>query len=274
VEVDTAYTCNAVFGPSNLKFRYPGEECDKNEDCLNLIGEDSPTCVSGYCSGATEGKTCKLSANCVVGLYCDKTSNTCVKQKLEGDCTESSECVNHLLCHKGKCSLPPYSLDIGAEVDKEDYEFNRYKCKLSYVSNGKCASLVQEEAGDKDGFVECKYGEACKYKVGNDEEKKNCVCGYNADGKGYCPLGSNKREELLTKAYVNLASLFENTCHTDNRAYCYQKTSKTQGYAREIVNFEKAHLFHNAVPCADAVLSGNFLSFSTMAVVIFISLFF
>jgi hypothetical protein len=272
VDKDTAYTCKD-FETSNWKVRFPGENCDKNEDCLE-VAEITPTCVSGYCSGIAEGKICKFTASCVVGLYCDKKSNTCVKQKSEGDCTESSECVNHLLCHKGKCSLTPFSLKVGAEIDKEDPDFNEVKCKLGSVSNGKCASLVQEEAGDKDGFVECKYGETCKYKFGDDEKNKPCACGYNADGKGYCPLGTNKREELLTKAYGKLASLFKNTCHTLRRSFCYEKASTAQGFALDFVNFDKAHLLHNAVSCADAVLSGNFVNFSTIAVVIFISLLF
>jgi hypothetical protein len=230
--------------------------------------------VSDYCFGIAEGKTCKSTARCVAGLYCDKNSNNCFKQKLEGDCTESSECVNHLLCHKGKCSLTPYSLDIGAEVDKEDPDFNVYKCKLGYVSNNKCLSIIQEEAGDKYGFVECKYGETCKYKFGDFEIKEDCACGYNADGKGYCPLGFNKREKLLIDTYGKMASLFKNTCHTLSRAFCYQKSGTAHGFALDFINFNKAHLLHNAITCADAILRGNFVSFSTMAVVLFISLLF
>jgi hypothetical protein len=162
--IPTQLTLARLLGgePINLKFRYPGEKCDKDGDCINFDGY-SPTCVSGYCSGAAEGETCKSTFICVAGLYCDKGSNTCVKQKSKGDCTKSSECVNHLLCHKGTCSLTPYSLDIGAEIDKEDPDFKDDKCKLGYAIGGKCVSLVQEEAGDKDGFVECKYGELCKY---------------------------------------------------------------------------------------------------------------
>jgi hypothetical protein len=272
VSTDTAYTCKAFGDPKNWKFRYPGENCDKDGDCIK-VDDNTPTCVSGYCSGVAEGKACKSTSSCVVGLYCDKKSNTCVKQKSEGDCTESTDCVNHLLCHKGKCSLTPYSLDIGTEIDKEDINFHGFKCKLSdYDLDFKCVSLVQEETGDKDGFVECKYGETCKYKMGEHESTKPCACGFNSDGKGYCPLGFNKREELLTKAYTKMASLFKNTCHSVSRAFCYQKTGTAQGFALDFINFDKAHLLHNAVPCADSVLSGNFVSFSTMAVVLLISL--
>jgi hypothetical protein len=110
--------------------------------------------------------------------------------------------------------------------------------------------------------------------IGEQGTDRDCACGYNADGKGYCPLGYNKREELLTKTYAKMASLFKNTCHTLSRAYCYQKTGTAQGFALELMNFEKAHLLHNAVPCADSVLSGNLVSFSAMIVVLFILLLF
>jgi hypothetical protein len=273
VDKDTAYTCKATPEPSTKVVRFPGEKCDKNEDCIKTE-EGTGTCTSGYCTGIAEGKACQLTAACLAGFYCDKTSNKCTAQKKEGDCKESSECVNNLLCNKGKCSLTPYGLDIGAELDKEDPDFNAYKCKLGLDHKGKCASLVQEETGDKDGFVECKYGETCKYKIGDEEKKDTCACGINGEGKGYCPLGFNKREDKLKGYFVKVASIFKNTCHSLSRAQCYQQTSTAQGFAIDMYNFAKAHLLHNAVPCAEAVLSGNFVSFSTMAVVLLISLLF
>jgi hypothetical protein len=32
--------------------------------------------------------------------------------------------------------------------------------------------------------------------------EKDCACGFNAEGKGYCPLGYNKRENDLTIAFI------------------------------------------------------------------------
>jgi hypothetical protein len=272
VDKDTAYTCE-INSYKPITVRYPGEKCDKNEDCYK-VDETTPTCVSGYCTGIAEGNTCKFTASCVAGLYCDKNTNTCVKQKSEGDCKESFECVNHLLCYKGKCSLFPFSLEVGAEVDKEDPHFNDLKCKFNMVFNGKCVSIVQEEAGDKDGFVECKYGETCTYKIGDGVRKEECGCGFNADGKGYCPLGVNKREDKLKVYFSKAASTFKNTCHSLQRAGCYQYEYAVEGFPADLEKFSFAHIYHNAVPCARAVLGGNFMNLSMVAIALLISLLF
>jgi hypothetical protein len=137
-----------------------------------------------------------------------------------------------------------FPIAFGTEIDKEDVDFHEFKCKLShYGLDFKCVSLVQEEAGDKDGFVECKYGETCKYKIGGSESTKPCDCGFNSDGKGYCPLGFNKRKELLTKAYAKKASLFKNTCHSVSRAFCYQNVDTARGFALDFKILKKLIVF-------------------------------
>jgi hypothetical protein len=274
---DTGFTCKINIEPTNKILRFPGEKCYTNEDCLKT-DEGTGICSSGHCTGIEEKHVCNTTAGCLAGLYCNTTFKRCFKQKEDGDeCSSSSECANHLLCHRNKCQFALFSLESGTELDEDDANFNDYKCKFGLHWFGKCVSMVQELPGDKDGFVECNYGETCHYKYGNEQVyREDCACGFNAEGKGYCPLGYNKRENDLTIAFNKLANSFKNNCHSLSRANCYEQSNSSDviSFNQEIKKFTKAHLLHGAVPCADAVLGGNFVSFSMMIVALFITLLF
>jgi hypothetical protein len=276
VDKDTAYTCKVNTKPDIKIRRFPGEKCEKSDDCIKTE-DGTGTCdeKAKTCTGIAEGKECKSTAGCVVGFYCDAESHKCAAQKAkDGKCKLSEECVNELLCSAGTCSLAPFSLDVGKELEADDQIFNDFKCKFNYTHKGKCASLNQDAAGDKDGFVECNYGDVCKYKAGDDEVTGACDCGYNADGKGYCERGHNKREKQLTDAYTKIGKAFKNGCHSLSRNTCYLVTEKTvAGFAADINNLTYEHIFHNSVKCASDVLGGNFVSFSMMAVALFALLF-
>jgi hypothetical protein len=192
VTADTTYTCKANTKPTVDVKRFPGEACEKAEDCIKTE-EGTGTCTDKKCTGLGEGKTCASTAGCLVGFYCDAESHKCAAQKAkDGKCKESSECINELLCSAGACSIAPFSLESGKDLDNDDPIFNQYKCKFNYIHKNKCATLTQEAEGDKDGFMECQYGDVCKYKVDKDDVTGACDCGYNADGKGYCERGHNK----------------------------------------------------------------------------------
>jgi hypothetical protein len=55
-----------------------------------------------------------------------------------------------------------------------------------------CSTLNQIPLSE-DEFVKCKLGEVCTYTdvVTGDTLTKDCECGYNSDGQGYCPKGHN-----------------------------------------------------------------------------------
>jgi hypothetical protein len=68
---------------------------------------------------------------------------------------------------------------------------------------------------------------------------------------------------LLLLLY-KLANSFKNKCYSLSRANCYEQSNSSDviSFNQEIKKFTKAHLLHGAVPCADAVLGGNFVNFS------------
>jgi hypothetical protein len=208
---DTVYTCKAnTVNPSTPR-RYPGEVCDANEDCIKS-GDKTGTCDKGKCTGVAKGESCPHTADCVVGTYCDAETKKCVDQKKKGKaCKKSTECINTLLCHKQTCNLTPYSLNAGTVLDEDDPKFNTYKCKFGLMDNSKCISMIQEEDGNEDGFIECSYGDKCKYKLDDMVQEQDCQCGYNTDGKGYCQRGFNKSKYCLNfRGETNNCLLFEN----------------------------------------------------------------
>jgi hypothetical protein len=166
--------------------RFPGEVCNYDSDCAGRKKEGS--CVDMKCIGAGMGESCKKHNECVAGLFCDK-SGICAEQKgLGAECNNSYECINSLLCGGGTCSVTPYSLPEGAKVDGD---FLKEKCALGFVHNGQCSSLKQTDSVDWHGFRRCELGEKCTYSATEEGSVviKDCQCGYNEDGYGYCPRG-------------------------------------------------------------------------------------
>lgn len=75
------------------------EDCNIDTDCI-LNNE----CKNGKCSGFNEGENCTKTYECSVGLFCDKDSKKCLKQKKEGEtCKEGWDCQNYLGCYRGRC---------------------------------------------------------------------------------------------------------------------------------------------------------------------------
>jgi hypothetical protein len=106
---DKSYTCNKIKNPRTV--RYPGEDCENDDYCIQS-GHFTSFCKNRKCTGLDEGLSCFETFECMKGLYCDKDSRTCAKQKLYGaSCSNSSQCENKYLCHEGKCSLKPFSAD-------------------------------------------------------------------------------------------------------------------------------------------------------------------
>jgi hypothetical protein len=189
----TEYKCKDKTIRDTYTFRYPGEACEYDNDCVNAGGFFTGRCRGDkVCTGADEGFRCASHAECWKGLFCDKTY-FCAKQlPFNSPCTSSSECENKYLCHLGVCNLKPYSLELGTQVDSQD-QWTFAKCKYGFLDNKhRCSSLEQTSSSEGE-FVKCKIGEKCSYIVttGDDEVTKTCQCGYNSDGQGYCPKGHN-----------------------------------------------------------------------------------
>jgi hypothetical protein len=176
--------------------RLPGESCNSDSDCAGRKKEGS--CENYKCIGAALGETCQKHNECVVGLFCNKSSK-CAEQKGFGaECNNSYECINSLLCQGGTCSVTPYSLQYG---DKVDGDFLEEKCALGIVYNGKCSALIQTDDVylKFDELRRCELGEKCAYSIGKQGPiiTKDCQCGYNEDGFGYCPRGHDTSNLIL-----------------------------------------------------------------------------
>jgi hypothetical protein len=148
-------------------------------------------------TGIDEGLSCSETIECLKGLYCDKESRTCAKQKLYGaSCLNSAECENKYLCHEGKCSLKPFSADFGTTIDSVFDKFYLVKCKLGMTDNqDRCTQLIQSDTPSEGEFVKCNLGDTCSYSFITDTRStygRDCQCDYSSTGQGYCPKGHNK----------------------------------------------------------------------------------
>ena len=247
--------------------RYPGEDCNVNSDCV-----DDSECINGKCSGHGEGENCTHTKECKVGYYCNKDLMECKSQKNEGEiCEEGWDCQNYLGCYKGRCRklgiikpgvinneiTSPFPgnnrrelLCTTGELDKE----------LGYCVETKYNEEWMRNEGkkeDENGFIKCEYKEKCLYDNGKNKIEKECGCGYNSDGQGYCPLPSTKNPDKWNERVKNLANFAKNNCHSLSRFDCYLQNSiedmiNKRKYDKETI---KAHLFYNGLPCAQKMFS-------------------
>merc|ERR1712151_951156 len=153
---------------------------------------------------------------CGIGLFCaDKKNSTDMSrcEKLKGygsECKSSFECEMSTVCYVGICSKIYFEFDIGEEIKREllsdDFIKNHteYMCDSGYFSEevNKCAEFKISNKTNDDNYAECDITNsenACVYDVlinGNSGTKaptplkKNCQCGFNVNGKAYCPIDS------------------------------------------------------------------------------------
>ena len=125
------------------------------------------------------------------------------------------------------------------------------------ISATKCAvidyanSTLEKKEATGDIYIECKRGEKCFYTDGTKYYKSPCGCGYNAEGKGYCPVPNKYNEDDWFERVKIQAEQTNNKCHSINRFKCYL-TDTIEEYKRTRTTATKtieAHLFHNAPPC-------------------------
>jgi hypothetical protein len=189
---DDSYKCKLT--PAPYVRRFPGEDCTKNDDCVNSE-TSTGKCLNGKCNGLGEYHECAWHADCLKGLFCSaqKGHKVCTKQKAEGSsCSSPFECQNKFLCHEGKCSLKPFSLENDTQIEYVE-EIDIMKCKFGLVDDSlKCAQLNQQQP-EQGEYVKCSLVDKCNYNLSTDGSIfiKDCECGYNFTGQGYCPKGHN-----------------------------------------------------------------------------------
>lgn len=190
--------------------RYPGEKCASNNDCRNKNCTVDNVCshvkVGEACSSIDLGQFCGLDAYCV--LNATSGNSTCVAQKsLKEACQLTFECKNNLGCYNKTCSLEFGSKDESFEFNSAlfsvDLKNPQFFCKSMEYDTKKARCITYKYNNmtvNGDGYVECSRadGKECKYVTNlNDTVIKSCQCGFNADGKSYCPIDFGKRNFLI-----------------------------------------------------------------------------
>lgn len=244
------------------KKRYPGEDCDSDNDCIYPLNNQNETfhhCINKKCSGIEKGKDCEKNEECVSGTYCDATSKKCTPQKpKEGECKSNYECRNYLLCYQNKCKDVMFSLENGESV--KDLEDPEKFCKSETVYQNQCVE-IKGNNNKEDEFVECQFGTNCTYNLipsSLGSIQKQCECGFNAEGKGYCPKFHDYKTSERKKYQEAVRSKADNSCHTSNRYSCYLEDTSNDNAIKKFENtVEKAHLFYKAVGCAEKVLASG-----------------
>ena len=253
---------------NNITSRYPGEDCDNMNSFCVVEGSQ---CIEGKCSGGNIGSSCKSNENCIAGLYCSE-DKTCKPQKKESEsCKSLWECENYLGCYKERCTLFG-SVENGQGISSEEIPIEDSAIRTMFCKHGKtdknvktCAEIdYANETYDKsvlseDHFVECKKNEVCYYFDGTTYYNASCGCGYNEEGKGYCPLPNKYYPENWSERVKFKAEMTNNKCHTLNRFNCYSKRTKEMYLMERRISSKtiEAHLFHNATDCAYTIFEGS-----------------
>ena len=256
--------CKIFRNDINIK-RYPGEDCNFNTECLL----ENSTCNNGKCSGMGIDENCTNTSECLTGLYCNKDVNKCKKQKIEGEkCSEGWDCLNYLGCYRGRC-VKFGTLKKGIKITKELAPFpgdekRNYLCLTGELdeSGNFCVENDYDDSWMKTSlknidphdnrFIKCNYGDKCVYSNGKNKYEKNCECGYNNKGQGYCPLPSSKNLEAWKERIKFIGNSANNGCHSLSRFNCYLKNDYEyhSEKRRHDANTLQAHLFYNSIDCA------------------------
>lgn len=198
--------------------RFPGEQCLVNSDCKNNNCTDSKVCQF-----VALGETCSneepidFTKQCGVGAYCN-SENKCAEQiKRDQNCTQTFHCQNNLVCFNKTCSMEYGSVKDGEQINttllSEDFGTQLgYLCQTGFFDDNqkKCFSYTYANqtsmVADADGFVKCNIngGNECVYETStNGTFKRNCDCGFNAEGYGYCPVDRNGKKNLILIIYFS-----------------------------------------------------------------------
>lgn len=246
-------TCKPLQYKPNIQ-RYPGEECNTDDDCVKPVqgNEELGKCINNKCSGVAQFDKCENTESCLVGSFCSSRSKRCEPQKTEFEnCDSSYECANNLLCYQGQCQNVLFSLPIGTKIKEKNIKADYY-CKFGLAKNNICVKLV----GNSE-YTECRNGEGCVYSYLPSEQGQvslPCECGYNEEGKGYCPSGHGKNTEAWEKYFKIMQLKYDNNCHTYSRFNCYKNEIEFIKMLKECENeLGKGNRYEKSVECASQV---------------------
>jgi hypothetical protein len=226
--------------PISLK-RYPGEECQDDTDCVNGL------CVNKNCYSKKLGEICDPNTpqgihGCGLNLFCMAKKNIsdlnlCGNLKQFGEeCTNSYECRMGTVCYDGVCSKEYFSFGTGKYINPDYIKDNFIKENVSYLcqsfyfssKDNKCAEykIINGNKTNDDGYVECDISNkenSCVYEIIYDEKNinsnnnkefknqvftKECKCGYNTEGKAYCPIDNFNCNKFFILFYFIFFSFF------------------------------------------------------------------
>lgn len=239
--------------PKKLSYlKYPGEACNDEDECkiISNSNQSFGKCTKNKCFGYEKKEKCSSSIECMAGNYCD--NSICVEQKKEDqDCTKTEECQNNLLCYKGKCKDVLYNFTAGTDVS--GLENPELYCEYGTVLNNKCVEVKEKNSASE--FKECDFGEDCQYETTTGEEfTKKCGCGFNSEGKGYCPKVHDYNKNKWKEYFKLKKESYNNECHSLNRYNCH--TNKESEINKLKVELIDAHLYYHSVDCSKAVIGG------------------
>merc|ERR1712043_28262 len=100
----------------------------------------------------------------------------------------------------------------------------------------------------------------------NNTKTEPCACGYNADGKAYCPVDSSTRSNNVMALISNFNTAASGKCNTYNRFDCKRESEDVRAFGNAVKN---QHIFYKSVSCASEVLSRQFINFSLITLMLF-----
>ena len=270
--------CKIFQAENNLK-RYPGEDCIFDNDCF----VSNSICLNGKCTGVDPDGNCTHTSECKVGYFCN-TQKKCEEQKDEGEtCKEGWDCRNFLGCFKGRCikfGLLKRGIKVSPELapfpgdDKRNFlcftgelEQNDGLSGNFCVDNDYYDKWIKENNINIDdkGYIKCNYGDKCYYNNGKNIFSKNCECGYNDEGQGYCPLPSARNLDAWKNRVKFFGNSANNGCHSLSRFNCYLKNDYEffQEKKRHDASTLDAHLYYNSIDCAYKIFAEqNYIKYS------------
>lgn len=270
------------------KQKFPGEVCEIDGDCINK------NCTSKTCQHMDIDEKCSndepidFSKQCGVGAFCNSTSFCNELIKKDAVCTNTFDCQNDLVCFNKTCSMQYGNVKDGVAIDTSfiSADFgNRfeYLCEsMNFDSlTKKCytftyANTTSMTAND-DGYVKCdkKNGKECSYETSIDKSYQlACQCGFNMEGQGYCPVDfSSKTKSKFTDLSSKFKTSLNGKCHSLNRYNCDVDSNGYKNYVKSQEDLLTTHLFYKSVDCAKDVLSGKFINFSVVTLLLISLLF-
>ena len=207
---------------------YPGELCNKNEDCV------SNHCSGGLCVGKAINEACEHTTDCNSGLYCPHHIGNCTRLMAQNTtgCTEDSHCDYDSICspipnHAEKLNwcIPYFSLGVDHEISSCGDNYIEPKC-----STGICMAYDDDDDDEDDegnkGYcaaVEASYNDPsttkCTYdhkmcKSASGKQRTSCECGHNPNGDAYCNLFPGD------DAYSNYIKYYKKWVHSGKAKKC------------------------------------------------------